>query len=266
MLNYEHETKDIGDRYLKYFIFNDYFHDSIIHNITICDEGKQLIIELSCEREWPSHDWNKYMLDSKYMYKLIFKDCKHIEYQRSNFGKVVEYINGRFKNSAKLFHIGAETRKKHYHLRIQLAGGGFLDLIFRKIIIEKIEGIIELPYRIALNWHFDWILKKFNNYNVNEIRGIAECGDFPLKTLALEYLWHIRDVTCYDLSIKALNDEDAWIVTVFIIGELGNLDIMPLLVETISNTGYESLTYRHINDAIEKIILRESKKTIKVSL
>ena len=254
MLNYEHETKVINDRYLKQYIFYDYFHDSIIHNINIYSNGRALAIELSCEREWPESERKKYMFDTKYQYTLIFEDCRHIEYQRDNVGKPAEYINGRFKDTAKLRQIIVRTRKKHYHLRIQLADG-FLDLIFSKFSIEKLEGKIDLPARIEARWYFDWVLKKFENDNIEEIRRIAEFGELSIKAYALEYLWRVQDNMCYDLAIKALSDKDAWISATFIIGEIGDLAAIPYLANLLNNVEYDSLTCRHINDAIDKIIL-----------
>jgi hypothetical protein len=255
MFNYEHETKDINDRYLKHYVFYDYFHDSIIHNINICHDSRYVFLELSCERDWPGNEREKYMFDTKYMYKLTFENCKHIEYQRDNVGKTAEYINGRFKDTARLRQIIVSTRKKYYHLRIQLADG-FLDLIFSKFAIEKAEGKIELPARIETRWYFDWVLKKFNNDTIEEIRKIAEFGEFPLKPWALEYLWRVRDKTCCNLAIKSLDDEDSWIGAVFILGEIGDSSIMPILLKCIGKFGYESLANRHVNDAVEKIIYR----------
>ncbi len=256
MLNYEHETKEIADRYLKYFIFSDYFHDSIILNVAISDNGNQLTVELSCEREWPSHD-RMYMNDPQFIYKLNFEDCKHIEYQRYDTARVAEYINGRFKKSAKLHYIVTESKKRHYHLRIQLADG-FLDLVFRKFIIGKSKGLIELPSRISPRWYFDWVLKKYDHYAIDEVRNIALCGEIILKTGALEYLWLMNDDICRDVAIKHLSDEDAWIAAVFILGEVGSMKEISQLINSINAREHDSLAYRHICDAIEKIILRES--------
>ena len=252
MLNYEHETKNIRDRYLKYYLFYDYFHDSIIHSINIC--GECVIFNLSCEREWPESEREKYMFDAKYLYKLTFEECRHIEWQY-NRGNFIEFINGRFKKTAKLIRINAESRKKYYHLRIQLSGG-FLDLIFSKFAIEKQESEVKLPARFETRWYFDWVLKKFSNNSIDEIREIAEHGEFPIKACALEYLWRVQDNKCYDLAIKALNDEDSWIGAAFILGEVGSFDVVPLLINLLRKFECDSIVRRHITDAIEKIILR----------
>lgn len=136
MYNYEHETKEIKDRSLKNYVFYDYFHDSLITEVRVLDEGRLVQFELSCEREWPSHDWNMYALDKRYTYTLSFINCRYFEYHRDNLRSYAEYINGRFKNSAKLKEFGKKTKKRLYHLRIQLADG-YIDLIFNKFYIEK---------------------------------------------------------------------------------------------------------------------------------
>lgn len=242
---------------MKCYIFSDYFHDSIIHKITISDKGRFVVIELSCEREWLGQEREKCIFDSRYLYKLTFENARHIEYRRDNVGEMAEYINGRFKISAELNQIVLQTRKKFHHLRIQLADG-FLDLIFNKFTIEKAEGEIKLPPRIKLEWHFDWVKERFGDKDVDEIRSIAECGEFPLRGYALEYLWLIKDNYCCNLAIKALDDEDAWINAVFILGEIGSINEVPLLMKIINRIGYEPIIFRHINDSIEKILFRGS--------
>ncbi|WP_017531516.1 MULTISPECIES: hypothetical protein [Pelosinus] len=57
------------------------------------------------------------------------------------------------------------------------------------------------------------------------------------------------------MAIKALSDKDAWISATFIIGEIGDFAAVSYLANLLNNVEYYSLTCRHINDAIEKIIL-----------
>lgn len=255
MYNYEHETKEIKDRYLKNYIFYDYFHDSLIKNIYIQDEGKLVQLELSCEREWPSHDWSRYANDIDYIYKLNFINCAYVEYQRSDFGTYTEYLNGRFKKSSKLIEINQETRRKNYHLRIQLADG-YMDLIFQKFIIEKMNGHIHLPKRIPLEWHFDLIKRKFTREKIDEIRKTASTGDFPKKSYALEYLWVLNDESTFELATNALLDEDACIPAVFILGELGNIKSLNRLTQILNKENNSIIFKRHIKDAIEKLIMK----------
>jgi hypothetical protein len=253
MYNYEHEMKEIKDRFLKNFIFYDYFHDSLITKLSILDEGKLVQLELSCEREWPSHDWTQFADDMNYIYILSFMNCTYIEYDRSDIGTFAEYLNGRFKDSAKLREINLHSKKKNYHLRIQLADG-YIDLIFNKFLVEKLTGNIELPKRIPLEWHFDWVKSKFIGKSIDDIRHIASTGEFPLRSFALEYLWVLNDEYTYDLAINALSDEDASIPAVFIIGEIGTFQDIGNISRISNEKNVRSIEKRHIKDAIEKIL------------
>ena len=254
MLNYEHEIKEIKDRFLKQYIFYDYFHDSLITKIIILNDEKKVQLELSCEREWPERNWDKYAGDVKYRYVLTFENCVYVEYERENFGSYTEYLNGRFKKSAKLKQILLKTKKNYYHLRIQLADG-YIDMIFSKFLIEKQEGNIALAKRISIDWYFDTIDRKFNQMELTNIRKLAFDGEFPLRTRALEYLWIIKDQSIEGLSIEALKDEDTCIPGVFILGEIGNVKNLSYLMD-IFKFSEDVLFRRHIKDACEKILFR----------
>ncbi|MDF2804997.1 MAG: hypothetical protein K0S61_4902 [Anaerocolumna sp.] len=91
MLNYEHETKDIKDRYLKNFICFDYFHDSVITKVTYEDKTKSVRIDMSCEREWPINRAREVIFDDNYMYSLFFTDCRYFEYERTSDKTYTEY-------------------------------------------------------------------------------------------------------------------------------------------------------------------------------
>lgn len=254
MFNYEHETNQIKDRFLKNYIFYDYFHDSLITKISILEHGQKVQFELSCEREWPEHNWTKYADDNRYKYKMQFENCKYMEYERTNIGTYAEYINGRFKNSAKLKSLNRESRQKHYHLRIQLADG-FVDLIFNKFSIEKIDGSINLPKRISLNWHFDWVKHRFKNIHLDNIIDLSINGEFPLKSYAIELLWLLKYDNIEKLAINSLQDEDAVIPSVFILGEIGKYDNLKYLINLLKNID-DNLMKRHVMDAIEKILAK----------
>lgn len=255
MHNYEHESNVIKDRFLRNYIFYDYFHDSLITNIGILDEGKVVCLDLSCEREWPLHDWSKYAYDENYMYRLSFLNCAYLEYKRTNLGTYAEYINGRFKVSENLKEISRHSRKNYLHLRIQLADG-YIDLIFSKFLIEKCTGSIELPKRISADWHFDFVKSKFSDKGIDEVRKIAKLGQSPLRTYALEYLWVINDEKIYDSALNALTDEDACIPAIFILGKIGNTNCLEYLYKMHNDNQKTFIFKRHIRDAIEKIQAR----------
>jgi len=255
MYNYEHELKTIKDINLRNYIFYDYFHDSIITKISITNEGKLVELDLSCEREWPSHNWKDYAEDKNYLYKLQFINCSHIEYDRNDIGTYAEYINGRFKDSALLRKIANESRKTYYHLRIQFADG-YIDLIFNKFNLEKPANNNKSQKRISIDWHFDKIKNEFSKLNIEEVRDIAYKGEFPKRSYALEYLWIIKDEKTLDLAVHSLTDEDARIPGVFIIGEIGNFNCIEYLIKLLSKNDYNSIFKRNINDALEKIYVK----------
>ena len=256
MYNYEHEIKDIRNRKLKYFLYSDYFHDSLISRISIENEGKKVVFILSCEREWPEYNMGKYAEDENYIYKLSFINCAFIEYERNNKEIYTEYINGRFKNSAKLKEIKKGSKGNYYHLRIQLAGG-YIDLIFKEFEIEKFVGEIIIPSRNNYGYYFDWIKEKYKEVDINEIINNAACGDFPLKNQALEYLWLTGQDDIKETAMKALLDEDAIIPAIFIIGEIGDIEDGEKLRRIYTGTNkWQSIERRHIKDAIEKILFR----------
>lgn len=258
MKNYEHEIIDIRDRYLKNFIFYDYFHDSIITNISFLEEGKLLRLDLSCEREWPEHDSEKYIFDTKYVYRLYFKHCKYFEYERKDTGTIAEYLNGRFKNSAKLSEIREGSRNYYYHLRIQLADG-YIDIIFNAFYMEKVEGEVKLPGRINLEWYFDKIRKRFKNSKNEDVRKMVFSEDWLDKIQAMEYLWLIKDEKCFDYAMTALDDEDGWIASTYILGELGRIESLKKLNNLLEKVENCPISKRHIKDTIEKILFKNRK-------
>lgn len=256
MYNYEHEISQVKNRFLKYYIWFDYFHDSLIKNIDYFDENKVLNIDLSCEREWPSHNWKLFADDNNYIYRLSFIDCVYFEYEHYGLKSSTEYLNGRFKNSARLKEINQLFRSSYYHLRIQLSCG-YIDLIFHGFKIERVKGDVYLPKRINCKWHFDYVVQKLKDKSVDEVLTLASEGEFPLKSYALDYLWMVKHDKIVDLAQNALLDEDARISAVFILGELGSIDNIKDLAQLMCKNDFTPVFKRQIKDSIEKILCRE---------
>lgn len=254
MNNYEHEIKINKNRLMKYFLINDYFHDSIIKEIGIVDDNKKLLIKLSCEREWSNYDLKQYIDDLNYEYHLEFKDCIYIEIEKNNDSKYIEYLNGRFKNSSKIKEIIKNTKRKYYHFRIQTSTG-YIDAIFRKFDIKKSIGEIQIPKRIENEYYFDFIKRKFSEKDITEIKYTAENGKGILKSYALEYLWLANQDDIESIAEKLLQNEDTEISAIFIIGETGNIKHLKQL-NKIYEEDRSAIFKRHVKDAIEKIILR----------
>lgn len=258
MYNYENEIKQINNRFLRYYIGFDYFHDSLVRKISYYDKKKLAQIELSCEREWPLHDWDQFADDENYIYRLVFTNCVYFEYERNNLKTYTEYLNGRFKNSARLQEITHSAKRHYYHLRIQLTDG-YVDLVFRDFRIERFIGNIFLPKRITFEWYYDSISRRFSKSKMDEIISLAREGEFPLRSYALDYLWVTKNGQVVSLAREALSDENARIPAVFILGELGRFDDIKDLARIMSMGDFTPIFKRQIKDAIEKIIWRESK-------
>lgn len=255
MNNYVHEIKAVKDRQIKYFLMNDYFHDSIIKKIDIIEECKNLIINLSCVGEWPNYNIPQYCDDLNYEYQLEFKECIYFETEKDGESRYTEYLNGRFKNSSKLNEIIKRTKKNYYHFRIQISTGYF-DIIFKKFNIKKSIGEIKIPNRISLEYHFDFIKSKFYGKDVNEIKSIFECEDDIFKSYALEYLWLTNYSEIESFIEKLLYDDDTEISAIFILGEIGTLKHLKQLNKISENENRSTVFKRHIKDAVEKIISR----------
>lgn len=253
MKNFEHEIKDVKNRFLKYYIYFDYFHDSIIKHIEFEDKRSTVKIKLSCEREWETGNYEENIWNPDYEYTLYFEHCKFFEYERESNNQFLEYINGRFKNSYKLVEIQKTTAKKCYHLRIQLADG-VIDLIFHGFEMQKAIGNIILPKRIVSRWYFDEIKRIFEGKDIDDIRKTAASGNWIERTNSIVYLRLIKDKCCYKLALQGLEDEDVRIAAVHVLGELGNLEALDNLVLLMRDNKITNIEGKHIKDSIDKIL------------
>lgn len=267
MLNFEHEISDIKDRNLRYFFAYDYFHDGTIHNIQIVDD-KSIEITITCYREWEDNynlgkgfsssaegyvDFRSHLFDDKYRYICYFEDCKYYNSEILENGYV--FLNGRFKDSAKVRELNNSSRKRYLHFRIQ-ATGGYIDIIFSKFQVRKATGEVRIPKQVSNITLFEHVTKKFNKVDIENIRELARTGDDIDKLFALQYLGYINDPLAVGLAINALKEEDARIASFWILGNYGDTDIVPILFNEWSSA--EGLLKRHAQDAIEKIVYRNS--------
>lgn len=269
MDNYEHEIKPINITSIKNFLRCDFFHDSDLKSIKTENNWKYIFITLSCERERRNDKnitniWIDEILKSdKYDYIIHFSWC---QYNCNNFidSKYFnDYINWRFKNSAKLqFLQKMNKRKKLYHFRIQFNLWMF-DIIFNKVTVSKIHGkAIWFRWKVWLS-HFDYVKKEYSKYSLNELLDFAKNWDFPKRKMALEYLFLNNYKNIKELAINALSDEDAFISAIYILWEVWELADLKYLEKLSFLPDYQN-KYRltiipHINDAIEKIFFRQIK-------
>lgn len=268
MHNFEHEVDNIEDRYLRYFVAADYFHDGVVQEARFVNDGRDLELTVSCEREW-RQDWREHWsqdgrmsqealdheFDAKYMYRLRFRDCYH--YCSELIYSQPEYISGRFKNSVRVAQAQQATGKRHLHLRIQYADGGYADVIFRRFSISRAEGEICLPPRVPSLVPF-WIAGRIcRGLSAEELRERAASGDWLQKSCAIERLACIGDRTCVPFALAGLesDDEDVRIASVYALGVHGDATALPQLAALWRTADYP-IARRHIQDAIEKILYR----------
>lgn len=252
MFNFEHEIESIKDRYLTYFFAYDYFHDGGIHSIEFCDHKDALKLLISCEREW-AQDNNPDIdrFDDKYLYNVYFERCMYFNSEIN--GPFQEYINGRFKKSAKLEELSLKTKRRLYHLRIQVSGG-FIDIIFSRFSIKKVSGEeIKIPSRIGFN-PFETLNKKFKNLSIEQVRDIASKGDWFDSYCALQYLALVEDKDSVSIALNELQREDEFIqiAAIYALGKLGDKEVLPVLVDLWLKETHP-IFRRHIQDAIEHL-------------
>jgi hypothetical protein len=264
MLNFENEIYNIKDRHLKYFFGWDYFHDGNIYSIRIVDD-KDVEITLSSYRDWENdlsyenksqpvnevYNAKDYEYQDKYMYICKFRNCKYYDSQISDNGYI--FLNGRFKDSAKVREINEKSYHKNLHLRIQTTGG-YIDIIFNKFEIKKVIGEIVIPKKVSNILNYSNIEERFKNKSLDMIRDRAENGDSIDKMQAIHYLGSTNNCESLKFALKSLSEEDAQIPAIWIIGNHGNVDVLPELFNEWATS--EGLLKRHIQDSIEKIVYR----------
>lgn len=299
MYNGENEIKCPEDKYIKHFLWSDYFHDSEIENIQFSNSrGKenyspdQVVLTIKSIRDMDC-DWIRikgtrdekkaFLIENKqkYIYNLYFTDCKYFNYEKSILAN--EYINGRFKDSAILNKITKSTAKPYYHFRIG-TDDGYIDIIFSKFKIEKLVGRIRVNDINVVDYAVIW-LQKFNNGTLINEKGelsiirlleMAGNGDDVERYNALHYLLHYTTESLVDIArnIIKLNNEEyemSKTVAISILGIQGEEKDLPLLLDEYfaieEKYTKESICYcstllprRHVMDAIEKIKYRNDTK------
>jgi hypothetical protein len=265
MYNFEHEVASIDDRYVRYFLESDYFHDGIIGKIQFpCDVNQEQIeISISCEREWARDCTYAYqnnlakpdMFDERYLYKLTFQNCKYLETTVLESGAI--YINGRFKNSIQLYKVAEKLKRRLYHFRIQL-NAGFIDIIFSKFTIYKVTGEIVIPNRISRVKHiFPNAIQQYQKVSLNDVRNCALHGSCWDKYYAIQYLSLHVPSDLVDIGLAGLKSEDEMnqIASVYVLGKCGGYNELLILIN-LWLTEDDPLFRRHILDAIEKVAFR----------
>lgn len=164
MYNYEHEIEKPINKSIEKFLWNDYFHDSVIEDIAFDYKKNQLMITILSVRD-EDNKWNKLrgsveqkrqqLKDNadKFRYILYFEKVKHFTFQSAvNW---TQYLNGRFKDSANLKIMKSWDNENLFHFRLQTADG-FSDIIFGDFKIRKKIGKVNYNFENDM-WQSDSI-------------------------------------------------------------------------------------------------------------
>lgn len=272
--NFEHEIGNVKDRYFRYLLGYDLFHDGYILETTALNNGEDIQLVISCERDWaadhgvvggipPGRSVPDNRLDDKYRYVITFKDCRFFAREVSHFPD--EYLNGRFKDSGRLAAITrqSEKMKRFHHFRIQ-THEGYLDVIFSAFAASKLEGEITLPSKVPRIRPFHTAVERYEDIDIEHVREIARTGHDVDRSMALQYLCYINDPAIVKLSIYNLQCDDAYFVegviaATYALGQHAGMEALPYLARLFDRKVYPSdlpIARRHVEDAIEKILYR----------
>ncbi len=157
MYSYLHEISLPDDKTIKKFLWCDYFHDSVIKEISFGSKDKYyaqtrdkvtLAIhssidadELSKKKRYKNLSFPDLAYSDKCKYFMTFTGVKY--FNANHFQSSMEYLNGRFKDTNLLRETIKEHKgKKHYHFRIQVTGG-CIDIIFKGVKITRAKGKVD---------------------------------------------------------------------------------------------------------------------------
>lgn len=268
--NYEHEIPLVEDIGMRKFLWSDYFHDSVISDISFENPSKKaawrsdtvsltLFCERDCERACQAlsekarpDDWREFLTSGKFTYVLTFSGVKHFEI-KTDFG-AMEYLNGRFKDSRLVRELNAGSKTPYYHFRIQITWG-YIDLVFRRLKIRKTNGRVNYStkgYCFAGTSSHGTVQE---SERLQPVFPIGEADDFDcfftMQKLSADgnpaLAAYARECLKSDLPI-----EDAKPYAAYLLGKLGNKSDLDLVREIFFQTDDE-LIKRHILDAIEAL-------------
>jgi hypothetical protein len=260
MLNYEHEITKPKKTLINKFLWCDYFHDSILKNIRIENGWNDIYLQLLCAREWDeidnsiSYDINNDICD----YELHFSGCLHHNSTVIKEKYYIEYLNWRFKNSAKLKKLSKNKKNNFYHFRIQFTHWN-LDIIFNKFWIRRLHWELKwFKIKDKLNY-FEKILLKYKDVDPKILLEYSKNWEYPYKQESLEYLFLTNYNNLKSLVIDALSDDDACIAAIYILWEIWSIEDIKYLSNTLilleSWSESSKLFFeKQIQDSIEKII------------
>jgi hypothetical protein len=266
MFNSINEVCCPNQKHIKYFLWYDYFHDAKLLDV----EFKKSVNRLTLKRQYKNDED---------LYFLTFKMCEYFICEKSS--PESEFINSAFKNSPILCKINEKTKKRHYHLRIQL-DNGYMDIIFGKFDIRKSRGRIRIPEVEITDQNLDF-LKRYHNGKLLSPSGNLDekkiftflYGNDDFDTAnALEYFGR-RGIDVLEFARKFIGFDPAEFpmtinAALWILALQGGKEDLPVLQKMYSDVEYilpdkgacfeiAFLPKRRIMDTVEMIGFRETK-------
>lgn len=280
MHNYDHEIACPEERAMFKFLWCDYFHDSEILSVQLEREKKSCVVmRLVSDRdelaEWTRfhgeyEKWKDYVAENheKYVYILKFTHAVWLDRKQTGEWKS-EFLNARFKESALLKKLQANSKRRLYHLRIHTSDG-FVDIVFAGFEIRRLRGRVSYAYDILppsqLN-DFDLEMAAEEVY-----KGLPK-DDFD-RYLLMRRFYEVNhpELLRAIRTCMASGDpiEDAKIYAAHLLGKVGDrtdipamLNLMDEMERTMTKAGHYFLTViqrrQNILDAIELIHYREER-------
>ena len=270
MDNYEHEIECPPNKGIMNYLWHDYFHDSKIHQIEFDHKKGLVAMTLECCRDmdekWEklsgSHEERQSYIQQhvdEFAYILSFKGVRYFHDER--LIAVNDYINGRFKNTALLCKLKAETKKPLYHFRMQI-DDGYIDIIFSDFQVRKKAGRVKYPVDEAF-------------YQAESLSQIEKDMGLPCDEadcfLSMQKLYKANDASLLRIARENLRLEDdegdACLYSAYLLGKYGDvsdiknlqdlyLDIEDYLATKSICRCSALLPKRNILDAIELIQFR----------
>ncbi len=263
------------------FLAIDYFHDSHIVSVEHQPDIERVVLPLWCEREWPRHkdgedygvrlhgvvdppaDARRKPSDPHYrnnLYEVTFEGVRHVEEALVSTG-LTEYLNGRFKLSARLAGLQQGVRHRLRHFRIQSVDG-YLDIVYHRVSVRRLTGKYELTLRYSRWRPFADTVERNAHRSRSELRALAAGRDEFWCAEALICLTLCADRQTVRLARSVV---ERWlgrrevdvhagdmIAAVWVLGQLGGRGDLELLRRAHSKT--TNLVFqRHVRDAIEWI-------------
>lgn len=284
MQNFEHEyCPPPQARAERAFLLSDYFHDSHILSVDMRTGESSVIVTLWCEREWraldlceqdcgirlhgvrrPPPDEQRPSPTSPaygdYLYRLTFGGVLYTESALPYPGGP-EYLNGRFKRSARLAELQQRERRRLRHLRIQ-ASDGYLDLIYQRVDVERLTGAYKLVWQPRRLRPFSNIAGQCSKLSRSHLRVAATKSSQYEAGQALTYLTLTVDHQAAPIARAVLDRhmrrrefcmfEWDLIAAIWTLGQLGGRGDLERLWWAHSKED-DLFWQRHVRDAIEWI-------------